>query len=56
MDHLLSKTVKNIKISAIREIGNIVANDPSIINFTIGQPDFITTDYIQAQRRIWKRA
>ena len=42
MDHLLSKTVKNIKISAIREIGNKVANDPSIINFTIGQPDFVT--------------
>ncbi|KAB2336286.1 aminotransferase A [Cytobacillus depressus] len=46
MDHLLSKTVKNIKISAIRDIGNKVANDPSIINFTIGQPDFITPDSI----------
>jgi aminotransferase len=46
MDHLLSKTVKNIKISAIREIGNKVANDPSIINFTIGQPDFVTPDSI----------
>ncbi|WP_066389108.1 aminotransferase A [Neobacillus mesonae] len=42
MDHLLNKTVKNFKISAIREIGNKVANDPSIINFTIGQPDFVT--------------
>ncbi|MFD0825054.1 aminotransferase A [Neobacillus sp. M.A.Huq-85] len=46
MDHLLSKTVKNIKISAIREIGNKVANDPSIINLTIGQPDFVTPDSI----------
>lgn len=46
MNHLLSKTVKDIKISAIREIGNIVANDPTIINFTIGQPDFVTPDSI----------
>ncbi|OIK08873.1 aromatic amino acid aminotransferase [Bacillus sp. MUM 116] len=46
MDHLLSKTVKDIKISAIREIGNKVASDPFIINFTIGQPDFITPDSI----------
>ncbi|WP_286230054.1 aminotransferase A [Neobacillus mesonae] len=46
MDHLLNKTVKNFKISAIREIGNKVANDPSIINFTIGQPDFVTPDTI----------
>ncbi|AZU64435.1 aminotransferase A [Neobacillus mesonae] len=46
MDHLLNKTVKNFKISAIREIGNKVANDPSIINFTIGQPDFVTPDSI----------
>ncbi|MFF2754038.1 aminotransferase A [Psychrobacillus sp. NPDC058041] len=46
MQHLLSKTVKDIKISAIREIGNKVANDSSIINFTIGQPDFVTPDSI----------
>lgn len=46
MQHLLSNTVKNIKVSAIREIGNKVANDPSIINFTIGQPDFVTPDSI----------
>ncbi|MBY0121740.1 aminotransferase A [Bacillus sp. S/N-304-OC-R1] len=46
MKHLLSKTIKNIKISAIREIGNKVANDPSIINLTIGQPDFVTPDSI----------
>ncbi|MEK5333050.1 aminotransferase A [Lysinibacillus sp. FSL W8-0992] len=42
MKYLLNKTIKDIKISAIREIGNKVANDPSIINLTIGQPDFVT--------------
>lgn len=46
MKHLLNESVKNFKISAIREIGNKVANDPSIINFTIGQPDFATPDSI----------
>lgn len=46
MYHLLNKTVKNLKFSVIREIGNKIASDPSIINFTIGQPDFATPDVI----------
>lgn len=44
--HLLSSTVTSLKVSAIRDIGNKVVKDPSIINFTIGQPDFITPDSI----------
>lgn len=46
MKYLLNNSVKSFKISAIREIGNKVANDPSIINFTIGQPDFATPDSV----------
>ncbi|MFS0784047.1 aminotransferase A [Bacillus sp. 1P06AnD] len=42
MDHLINKRVKGIKISGIRDVANRVADDPSIINFTIGQPDFAT--------------
>lgn len=46
MEHLLNPIVKKISISAIRDIGNKVDQDPSIINFTIGKPDFVTPDSI----------
>lgn len=46
MEHLLNPIVKKISISAIRDIGNKVDQDPSIINFTIGKSDFVTPDSI----------
>ncbi|RNB83201.1 aminotransferase A [Brevibacillus nitrificans] len=46
MLHLINKHVREIEISGIRKVANIVANDPSIVNFTIGQPDFATPEPI----------
>jgi aminotransferase len=44
--HLINRHVREIEISGIRKVANIVANDPSIVNFTIGQPDFATPEPI----------
>lgn len=46
MLHLINKHVREIEISGIRKVANIVANDPSIVNLTIGQPDFATPETI----------
>lgn len=46
MLHLINRHVREIEISGIRKVANIVANDPSIVNFTIGQPDFATPEPI----------
>jgi aminotransferase len=42
MLHLVNKNVKQIELSGIRKVFNRVLNDPSIVNLTVGQPDFPT--------------
>ncbi|MCM3692972.1 aminotransferase A [Neobacillus niacini] len=42
MLHLVNKNVKQIELSGIRKVFNKVLNDPSIVNLTVGQPDFPT--------------
>lgn len=45
--HLLNSQVKDLQISGIRKISNRIMNDPTIINLTLGQPDFPTPDKIK---------
>lgn len=47
MQHLLNKNVKNIEISGIRKISNMIDKNSNTINLTFGQPDFPTPDYIK---------
>lgn len=47
MQHLLNENVKNIEISGIRKISNMIDNSSDTINLTFGQPDFPTPDYIK---------
>lgn len=46
MLHLINKNVKQIELSGIRKVFNKVLNDPSIINLTVGQPDFPTPENV----------
>lgn len=46
MLHLINKNVRQIEISGIRKVFNKVLNDPSIVNLTVGQPDFATPEKV----------
>ncbi|MDQ6596691.1 aminotransferase A [Bacillus salipaludis] len=46
MLHLVNKNVRQIEKSGIRKIYNKVLNDPSIVNLTVGQPDFPTPENV----------
>ncbi len=47
MKHLINENVKNIEISGIRKISNMIEKTSDTINLTFGQPDFPTPDYIK---------
>ncbi|PIC80009.1 aromatic amino acid aminotransferase [Sporosarcina sp. P18a] len=47
MKHLLNKNVKNIEISGIRKISNLIDKSSDTVNMTFGQPNFSTPDYIK---------
>jgi aminotransferase len=52
MEHLINPSVKDIQISGIRKIANLVNQYPDVVSLTIGQPDFPTPDHIlQAAKR-----
>ncbi|NOV03394.1 aminotransferase A [Paenibacillus planticolens] len=46
MDHLINPQVKEIQISGIRKISNLVSTIPGALTLTIGQPDFPTPRHI----------
>ncbi|MDR7240089.1 aminotransferase A [Neobacillus drentensis] len=46
MLHLVNKNVRQIELSGIRKVFNKVLNDPSIVNLTVGQPDFPTPENV----------
>jgi aminotransferase len=46
MEHLINPQVKDIQISGIRKISNLVATIPGALTLTIGQPDFPTPRHI----------
>jgi aminotransferase len=46
MEHLINPSVKDIQISGIRKIANLVSQYPDAVSLTIGQPDFPTPDHI----------
>ncbi|MBO9609817.1 MAG: aminotransferase A [Paenibacillaceae bacterium] len=46
MEHLLNASVRQIEISGIRKIANLVAGYPDALTLTIGQPDFPTPAHI----------
>lgn len=46
MEHLIHSAVKDIQISGIRKISNLVATYKDAITLTIGQPDFPTPAHI----------
>lgn len=46
MEHLVNSAVKDIQISGIRKISNLVATYKDAITLTIGQPDFPTPGHI----------
>ncbi|WP_176835470.1 MULTISPECIES: aminotransferase A [unclassified Paenibacillus] len=46
MEHLINPRVKQIEISGIRKMSNLVARHPGAITLTIGQPDFPTPEHI----------
>jgi aminotransferase len=46
MEHLINPQVKEIQISGIRKISNLVAAIPGALTLTIGQPDFPTPRHI----------
>jgi aminotransferase len=46
MEHLINPGVKDIQISGIRKIANLVSQFPDALSLTIGQPDFPTPDHI----------
>ncbi|AXI01216.1 aminotransferase A [Sporosarcina sp. PTS2304] len=47
MKHLLNKNVKNIEISGIRKISNMIDKSSDTVNMTFGQPNFPTPDFIK---------
>ncbi|WP_181956656.1 aminotransferase A [Paenibacillus piri] len=46
MEHLVNPSLKNIQISGIRKISNLVATYKDALTLTIGQPDFPTPEHI----------
>lgn len=46
MEHLINPQVKDIQISGIRKISNLVSTIPGALTLTIGQPDFPTPRHI----------
>ncbi|NHN28629.1 aminotransferase A [Paenibacillus agricola] len=46
MEHLINPSVKDIQISGIRKIANLVSQYPDAVSLTIGQPDFPTPGHI----------
>ncbi|WP_282941547.1 aminotransferase A [Paenibacillus sp. RC67] len=46
MEHLINSKVKDIQISGIRKISNLVSTYKDAVTLTIGQPDFPTPDHI----------
>ncbi|SDM91268.1 aminotransferase [Paenibacillus sp. yr247] len=46
MEHLINPKVKDIQISGIRKISNLVSTIPGALTLTIGQPDFPTPRHI----------
>ncbi|SCW49186.1 aminotransferase [Paenibacillus tianmuensis] len=54
LERLINPSVKEIQISGIRKISNLVANYKDALTLTIGQPDFPTPDHIMraAERAI----
>ncbi|MBA2938058.1 aminotransferase A [Paenibacillus sp. CGMCC 1.16610] len=46
MEHLINPQVKDIQISGIRKISNLVSTFPGALTLTIGQPDFPTPRHI----------
>ena len=48
MINLINKNVKEIEMSGIRKIANVMDKYPSAVNLTFGQPNFPTPDYIKA--------
>ncbi|MGO4271623.1 aminotransferase A [Paenibacillus sp. TAF58] len=46
MEHLINPQVKDIQISGIRKISNLVSAIPGALTLTIGQPDFPTPRHI----------
>ncbi|ULL17569.1 aminotransferase A [Paenibacillus sp. H1-7] len=46
MEHLINPKVKDIQISGIRKISNLVSTYKDALTLTIGQPDFPTPDHI----------
>jgi aminotransferase len=46
MEHLINPHIKDIQISGIRKISNLVSQYKDALSLTIGQPDFPTPDHI----------
>ncbi|UKS30255.1 aminotransferase A [Paenibacillus sp. HWE-109] len=46
MEHLINPLVREIQISGIRKISNLVSTIPGALTLTIGQPDFPTPRHI----------
>lgn len=46
LEHLINPQVKDIQISGIRKISNLVSTIPGALTLTIGQPDFPTPRHI----------
>jgi aminotransferase len=46
MEHLVNASVRDIQISGIRKISNLVSTYKDALTLTIGQPDFPTPDHI----------
>ncbi|MED4582584.1 aminotransferase A [Brevibacillus choshinensis] len=47
MEHLINQAVRQMQVSGIRKIANMVAKYPDVINLTLGQPDFTTPEHIK---------
>ncbi|MCR8641895.1 aminotransferase A [Paenibacillus sp. N1-5-1-14] len=46
MEHLINPRVKEIQISGIRKIANLISQYDNVLSLTIGQPDFPTPEHI----------
>ncbi|WP_442603792.1 aminotransferase A [Paenibacillus sp. KN14-4R] len=46
MEHLVNPRVKEIQISGIRKIANLISQYDNVLSLTIGQPDFPTPEHI----------
>ncbi|KPV42798.1 aminotransferase A [Alicyclobacillus ferrooxydans] len=47
LEALLNPQVKDIQISGIRRLFNLIPNHPGALSLTIGQPDFPTPDHVK---------